>query len=81
MGNRMVNEFRMHRVNENLQIGDQRMFDTAGSTTIFKDNEFLGLKGGDQFDFGSGQQHPDYLTGPYASPGGANVTTTLFTDS
>ena len=80
MGNRMVNEFRMHRVNENLQIGDQRMFDTAGSTTIFKDNQFLGLKGADQFDFGSGQQHPDYLTGPYASPGGANVTTTLFTE-
>jgi len=24
--------------------------------------------------------HPDYLTGPYASPGGANVTTTLFTE-
>ena len=80
MGNRMVNEFRMHRVNENLQIGDQRMFDAVGSNTIFKGNEFLGLKGTDQFDFGAGQMHPDYLTGPYASPGGANVTTTLFTE-
>ncbi len=79
MGNRLVNEFRAHRVNENLQIGDQRMFDNAGSNRIFKDNQFLGLKG-DQFDFGSGQMHPDYLTGPYASPGGANVTTTLFTE-
>jgi hypothetical protein len=79
MGNRMVNEFRMHRVNENLQVGDQRMFDNAGSNTIFKDNEFLGLKG-DQFDFGSGQAHPDFVTGPYASPGGANVTTTLFAE-
>ena len=79
MGNRWVNEFRMHRVNENLQVGDQRMFDNAGSNTIFKDNEFLGLKG-DQLDFGSGQMHPDYLTGPYASPGGANVTTTLFAE-
>ena len=80
MGRRMVNEFRMHRVNENLQIGDQRMFDAVGSNTIFKDNEFLGLKGTDQFDFGSGQMHPDFLTGPYASPGGANVTTTLFAE-
>src|SRR5258705_2043894 len=80
MGNRMVNEFRAHRVNENLQVGDQRMFDTAGSNTIFKDNQFLGLKGTDQFDFGAGQAHPDYVTGPYASPGGANVTTTLFTE-
>ena len=80
MGNRLVNEFRMHRVNENLQVGDQRMFDTAGSNTIFKDNQFLGLKGTDQFDFGAGQMHPDYVTGPYASPGGANVTTTLFTE-
>ena len=79
MGNRLVNEFRMHRVNENLQVGDQRMFDNAGSNTIFKDNKFLGLKG-DQFDFGSAQMHPDYLTGPYANPGGANVTTTLFTE-
>ena len=52
MGNRMVNEFRMHRVNENLQVGDQRMFDNVGSNTIFKDNQFLGLKG-DQLDFGS----------------------------
>src|SRR5207253_58536 len=72
MGNRMVNEFRMHRVNENLQVGDRRMFDAAGSNTIFKDNQFLGLKGIDQFDFGAGQTHPDYVTGPYASPGGAN---------
>ena len=80
MGNRMVNEFRMHRVNENLQVGDRRMFDAAGSNTIFKDNQFLGLKGIDQFDFGAGQTHPDYVTGPYASPGGANVTTTLFTE-
>ena len=80
MGNRMVNEFRAHRVNENLQVGDQRMFDNAGSNTIFKDNQFLGLKGTDQLDFGSGQAHPDYVTGPYASPGGANVTTTLFTE-
>jgi hypothetical protein len=79
MGNRMVNEFRMHRVNENLQVGDQRMFDNVGSNTIFKDNQFLGLKG-DQLDFGNGQSHPDYVTGPYASPGGANVTTTLFTE-
>jgi hypothetical protein len=79
MGNRMVNEFRMHRVNENLQVGDQRMFDNVGSNTIFKDNQFLGLKG-DQLDFGNGQAHPDYVTGPYASPGGANVTTTLFTE-
>ncbi len=79
MGNRLVNEFRAHRVNENLQVGDQRMFDNAGSNTIFKDNQFLGLKG-DQLDFGSGQSHPDYLTGPYANPGGANVTTTLFTE-
>src|SRR5215813_14170187 len=79
MGNRFVNEFRAHRVNENLQVGDQRMFDNAGSNTIFKDNQFLGLKG-DQFDFGSAQTHPDYLTGPYASPGGADVTTTQFSE-
>jgi hypothetical protein len=79
MGNRMVNEFRLSRVNENLQIGDQRMFTAVGSNTIFKENEFLGLDG-DQFDFGAGQAHPDYLTGPYASPGGANVTTTQFSD-
>jgi hypothetical protein len=79
MGNRMVNEFRMHRVNENLQVGDQRMFDNVGSNTIFANNQFLGLKG-DQLDFGNGQAHPDYVTGPYASPGGANVTTTLFTE-
>jgi hypothetical protein len=79
MGNRMVNEFRAHRVNENLQVGDQRMFDNVGSNTIFKDNQFLGLKG-DQLDFGSAQAHPDYLTGPYGNPGGANVTTTLFTE-
>jgi hypothetical protein len=80
MGNRLVNEFRLHRVNENLQVGDQRMFDNAGSNTIFKDNQFLGLKSTDQFDFGAGQMHPDYVTGPYSSPGGANVTTTLFTE-
>jgi carboxypeptidase family protein len=80
MGNRLVNEFRAHRVNENLQVGDQRMFDNVGSNTIFKDNQFLGLGKTDQFDFGAGQMHPDYLTGPYASPGGANVTTTLFTE-
>ena len=79
MGNRMVNEFRAHRVNENLQVGDQRMFDNVGSNTIFKDGEFLGLKG-DQLDFGSAQAHPDYVTGPYGNPGGANVTTTLFTE-
>ncbi len=79
MGNRFVNEFRAHRVNENLQVGDQRMFDNVGSNTIFKDNQFLGLKG-DQFDFGQAQAHPDYMTGPYNSPGGANVTTTLFTE-
>ena len=79
MGNRLVNEFRAHRVNENLQVGDQRMFDNVGSNTIFKDNQFLGLKG-DQFDFGQAQAHPDYMTGPYNSPGGANVTTTLFTE-
>src|SRR5262245_59895038 len=79
MGNRWVNEFRAHRVNENLQVGDQRMFDNVGSNTIFKDNQFLGLKG-DQFDFGQAQAHPDYMTGPYNSPGGANVTTTLFTE-
>src|SRR5262245_59669970 len=70
MGNRLVNEFRAHRVNENLQVGDQRMFDNVGSNTIFKDNQFLGLKG-DQLDFGSAQMHPDHLTGPYTSPGGA----------
>ncbi|HEU5254361.1 MAG TPA: carboxypeptidase regulatory-like domain-containing protein, partial [Vicinamibacterales bacterium] len=80
MGNRLVNEFRAHRVNENLQVGDQRMFDNVGSNTIYRDNQFLGLGKTDQFDFGSGQMHPDYLTGPYASPGGANVTTTLFTE-
>jgi hypothetical protein len=80
MGNRMVNEFRMSRVNENLQIGDQRMFDTAGSNTIFTDNQFVGLGTVDQLDFGSGQSHPDFLTGPYASPGGANVTTTQFSE-
>src|SRR5262245_40581478 len=79
MGSRWVNEFRAHRVNENLQIGDQRMFDNVGSNTIFKDNQFLGLKG-DQLDFGSAQMHPDYLTGPYNNPGGANVTTTLFAE-
>src|SRR5262245_16317187 len=79
MGNRLVNEFRAHRVNENLQVGDQRMFDNVGSNTIFKDNQFLGLKG-DQLDFGNAQSHPDYMTGPYNSPGGANVTTTLFTE-
>jgi hypothetical protein len=35
---------------------------------------------GDQFDFGSGQAHPDYMTGPYGNPGGANVTTTQFSE-
>src|SRR5258706_2823682 len=80
MGNRMVNEFRMSRVNENLQVGDQRLFTAAGSNTIFKDNQFVGLKNVDQLDFGSGQAHPDFVTGPYASPGGANVTTTQFSE-
>lgn len=80
MGNRMVNEFRLSRVNENLQVGDQRMFTAVGSNTIYKDNEFVGLKGVDQFDFGAGQAHPDYVTGPYSSPGGADVTTTQFSE-
>ena len=79
LGGRTVNEFRLSRVNENLQVGDQRMFDNAGSNTIFTDTEFVGLKG-DQFDFGSAQAHPDYMTGPYGNPGGANVTTTQFSE-
>ena len=68
MGNRMVNEFRMHRVNENLQVGDQRMFDNVGSNTIFKDNQFLGLKG-DQLDFGSGPGAPRLRDGALCQPG------------
>ena len=34
----------------------------------------------DQLDYGAGQLHPDYQTGPYESLTGASVTSILFSN-
>jgi len=84
IGNRMVNEARMSRVTENLHVGDQSLFDTGGNKvwalTGDGRGELIGLGSRDQLDFGQGQQHSDYLAGPHASPSGASVVTTAFSD-
>lgn len=83
-GSRMVNEMRFAYVDEKLHVGDQRLFDTGGGKIWeLRGNgrgELTGLGGTDQFDFGSGQLHPDYQAGPHESPSGAAVTTTLFSN-
>jgi Carboxypeptidase regulatory-like domain/TonB dependent receptor-like, beta-barrel len=81
MGNRMVNELRLSNVREDLMVGDRALFEGVSGYRIFDvtSHEFVGLKG-DQLDFGSGQMHPDYLTGPHASPSGASVHTINFSD-
>jgi hypothetical protein len=84
MGNTMVNEARVFRVSEKLHVGDQALFDTGGDKvweiTGKGAGELIGLGGRDQLDFGSGQLHPDYQTGPHESPSGASVVTTGFSD-
>jgi hypothetical protein len=82
MGSRMVNELRLSQVNEDLMVGDRSLFDGVSGYRIFDvgSRKFVGLKGRDQLDFGSGQMHPDYLAGPHATPSGASVHTTNFTD-
>jgi hypothetical protein len=82
--NRMVNETRFSRVNEELHVGDQSLFD-AGGNRVYElsgtgEGELIGLGGRDQLDFGSGQLHPDYQAGPHESPSGASVTTIAFSD-
>ena len=84
MGNSMVNEARVFRVSEKLHVGAQALFDTGGDRvweiTGQGAGELIGLGGRDQLDFGSGQLHPDYQTGPHESPSGASVVTTGFSD-
>ena len=84
IGSRMVNEARVFRVSEKLHVGDQALFDTGGDKvweiTGVGEGELIGLGGRDQLDFGSGQLHPDYQTGPHESPSGASVVTTGFSD-
>jgi hypothetical protein len=81
IGNRMVNEMRVFRVTEKLHIGDQGLFDVGGNKVWdFGAEEMIGLGGRDHLDYGSGQLHPDYQTGPHESPSGASVVTTGFSD-
>jgi hypothetical protein len=54
-GNHATNELRVGRVTESLLQGPRRVFDD--------DWNFIGLNGVDQFDVGSGNEHPDYITG------------------
>jgi hypothetical protein len=55
LGNHATNEFRFGKVTESLLQGPRRVFD--------EDWKFIGLNGVDQFDVGSGNEHPDYITG------------------
>jgi carboxypeptidase family protein/TonB-dependent receptor-like protein len=79
---RLVNESRVSRVTEELHIGDQALFDTGGDKIYTLEGTgrgtITGLGDRDQLDFGSGQLHPDYQTGPYENLSGASVTSILF---
>jgi hypothetical protein len=73
IGNNLLNEVKVSRVNEPLQRGDRQMFDSGFS-------KFVGLNGREQFDFGARQNHPDYTTGTNGGWGGALMKTYLFSD-
>jgi hypothetical protein len=82
-GPRVVNEMRVSYLTEQLHVGDQRLFDTGGGKVWSLSGgrgELSGLGGMDPLDFGSGQLHPDYWTGPHESPSGASVTSPVFSN-
>jgi hypothetical protein len=55
LGNRATNEFKVGHVRENLLQGSRALFD--------ENWKFIGLGGREQFDIGSQNTHPDYVTG------------------
>lgn len=83
IGTRLVNEVKVGTTKEALWIGDGRMFNEDFNDVPFdiKARAWTGLRGIDPLDFGSAQQHPDYLAGPRASnPGGNKLTANVFSE-
>ncbi|MBI4885853.1 MAG: TonB-dependent receptor, partial [Acidobacteria bacterium] len=83
IGTRMVNEVKVGTTKEALWIGDGRMYNDQFNDVPFDiaSRTWTGLRGVDPLDFGSAQQHPDYLAGPRASnPGGNDLTANVYSE-
>lgn len=66
LGSRLLNELKVSTTRESLWIGDRGIFNEDFNDIPFdiKGREFTGMRGRDPLDYGSMQEHPDYVAGP-----------------
>ncbi len=73
IGTRATNELKVSHVREILHSGNTEDFDD--------DFNYIELNGRDQFDVGSANEHPDFLAGPGAIHGSAEIRTYIVDDA
>ena len=73
IGARATNELKVSHVREILHSGNTEYFDD--------DFNYIELNGRDQFDVGSANEHPDFLAGPGAIHGSAEIRTYIVDDA